>query len=131
MSSAPLVARRYIQTQKMTEMEELKLLNAQRLNRPNSPHLTIYRPQITWYLSGLNRLTGVALGGIFYAGALVYCLHPMYPSIDSAHLLSAWADLPAYAKSTIKLALALPATFHTFNGVRHLLWDVGKGKWKE
>jgi succinate dehydrogenase (ubiquinone) cytochrome b560 subunit len=32
-------------------------------NRPISPHLTIYQPQLTWYMSALHRITGVAVGG--------------------------------------------------------------------
>lgn len=42
---------------------ESELLRQQRKLRPVSPHLQIYQPQITWYLSGLHRVTGVALGG--------------------------------------------------------------------
>jgi succinate dehydrogenase (ubiquinone) cytochrome b560 subunit len=42
---------------------ESELLRQQRKVRPVSPHLTIYQPQITWYLSGLHRITGAAVGG--------------------------------------------------------------------
>jgi succinate dehydrogenase/fumarate reductase cytochrome b subunit len=45
------------------------------------------RPQLTWYLSSLNRITGVALSGLLYAGALTFLLHPVFPAIDSAHLI--------------------------------------------
>jgi hypothetical protein len=34
---------------------------SKRLNRPISPHLFIYQPQLTWVLSGLNRATGGAI----------------------------------------------------------------------
>lgn len=34
-----------------------------RLNRPTSPHLTIYQPQLTWYMSAFNRITAAAIGG--------------------------------------------------------------------
>ena len=37
------------------------ILNEQRLRRPNSPHMTIYQPQLTWYSSIANRITGVGL----------------------------------------------------------------------
>lgn len=42
---------------------ESELLRQQRKVRPVSPHLTIYQPQITAVLSGLHRITGVAIGG--------------------------------------------------------------------
>lgn len=44
-----------------TQGEALKMLNEQRSLRPNSPHLTIYQPQLTWYLSIFNRMTGVGI----------------------------------------------------------------------
>lgn len=37
-----------------------------RLRRPMSPHLTIYKPQITSLLSVTHRGTGVALAGLLY-----------------------------------------------------------------
>ena len=46
---------------------ESELLRQQRKVRPVSPHLEIYQPQITWYLSGIHRITGCALGaGKYY-----------------------------------------------------------------
>ncbi|KAJ9118124.1 hypothetical protein QFC22_004025 [Naganishia vaughanmartiniae] len=80
---------RFIQTEHLTTKENLVLLNEQRLRRPNSPHLTIYQPQLTWYLSGLNRITGSALSGLLYVSAMAYLLHPVFPVIDSAHVISA------------------------------------------
>ena len=62
-----------------------------------------------------------------YAGSIVYLLHPLYPALDSAHLLSLVADLPTWFKASVKLALAGAFTFHSFNGIRHLMWDMGKG----
>ena len=35
---------------------------AAKAHRPLSPHLTHYQPQLTWYMSGLHRATGVGLG---------------------------------------------------------------------
>jgi len=43
--------------------EDFAAKNA-RLGRPQSPHLTIYQPQLTWLLSLTHRATGMALGGI-------------------------------------------------------------------
>jgi len=42
-----MVARRWATTQSMTPQENIALLNSQRLNRPNSPHFTIYQPQVS------------------------------------------------------------------------------------
>jgi succinate dehydrogenase (ubiquinone) cytochrome b560 subunit len=54
---------RAVATTSISVDESQALLAAQRRRRPNSPHLTIYQPQLTWYLSMFNRITGVALSG--------------------------------------------------------------------
>lgn len=56
-TSAPAAA----PTTKLTQQQNLDLLNEQRALRPSSPHFTIYQPQITWYLSIINRITGTGL----------------------------------------------------------------------
>lgn len=91
--------------------------------RPLSPHLQIYRWQLTSVLSILHRMTGIALA----IGAI---------------LLVAWlgaaADGPgAYAKmqgflgSWIGLILlfgwSVALFYHLCNGIRHLAWDTGHG----
>jgi succinate dehydrogenase/fumarate reductase cytochrome b subunit len=43
--------------------EDFEAKNA-RLGRPQSPHLSIYKPQLTSLLSVAHRATGMALGGI-------------------------------------------------------------------
>ncbi len=48
-------------TTKLSQQQNLDLLNEQRAKRPSSPHFTIYQPQITWYLSIINRITGTGL----------------------------------------------------------------------
>jgi len=47
MRPLPMVARRWATTQSLTPKENVALLNAQRLQRPNSPHMTIYQPQVS------------------------------------------------------------------------------------
>ncbi len=47
-------------TTKLSQQQNLDLLNEQRAKRPSSPHFTIYQPQITWYLSIINRITAPA-----------------------------------------------------------------------
>jgi succinate dehydrogenase (ubiquinone) cytochrome b560 subunit len=50
-----------LQTESHAPAKALDVLNAQRLRRPSSPHFTIYQPQLTWYASIANRMTGVGL----------------------------------------------------------------------
>ncbi|RXK37076.1 succinate dehydrogenase, cytochrome b556 subunit [Tremella mesenterica] len=122
-----LAQRRFASTQPVTPADEIAILNNQREKRPTSPHLAIYQPQLTWIASGFNRLTGVALSGVLYGASLLYLLHPVFPAIDSAHLIQLAHDMPIWLKGGVKLLFAIPFTFHTFNGMRHLGWDMGKG----
>ncbi|TPX23989.1 hypothetical protein DIZ76_013332 [Coccidioides immitis] len=108
-------------------VDPTQILAQQRLNRPVSPHLTIYRPQISWYLSALNRITGSVLSGGLYVFATAYLVAPAIGwHLESASLAAAFGALPLAAKFAIKLGVAMPFTFHCMNGVRHLIWDLGK-----
>lgn len=100
------------------------ILAKQRRNRPVAPHLAIYKPQITWYLSGLNRVTGVALSGGFYVFGALYLVAPYVGwHLETAVLAAAFAKWPVVLKFATKAIVALPFTFHSFNGLRHLTWD--------
>ena len=92
-------------------------------NRPISPHLQVYRPQLTSMLSILHRITGVALavGTIL----LVYWL------IAAASGPEAFAGAEALIGSWLGRILLFGWTFalyfHLTNGIRHLFWDAGFG----
>ncbi|KAJ8336429.1 hypothetical protein SKAU_G00376490 [Synaphobranchus kaupii] len=96
-----------------------------RLNRPMSPHITIYSWSIPMMMSITHRGTGVGLSGgisLFAVAALV--LPGDYTShLELVHSLSLGPSLITSAK----FILAFPVLYHTFNGIRHLIWDVGKG----
>lgn len=55
--------------------------------------------------------------------------HLLLPAVgipfDSATLISLFAELPTWAKLSAKTIVTFPAAFHTFNGLRHLSWDMG------
>ena len=93
-----------------------------------SPHLSIYRPQITWYGSALHRNTGVLASGGLYLFGFAYLAAPAFGwHLESQSLVAAFGALPAAAKVGAKLAVAWPVFFHSFNGIRHLVWDTGRG----
>ncbi|KAF2140190.1 uncharacterized protein K452DRAFT_288956 [Aplosporella prunicola CBS 121167] len=113
--------------QRMTNEEGYPILAKQRTQRPVSPHLTIYRPQITWYASMFNRITGAMLSGSFYLFFAAYLAAPLTGwHLESQSLAAAFGALPIAAKIGFKTVFALPFTFHSFNGIRHLVWDMGK-----
>ncbi|KAL3481795.1 hypothetical protein BJX99DRAFT_218247 [Aspergillus californicus] len=105
-----------------------KILAEQRLRRPVSPHLSIYRPQITWYGSAAHRVTGIMLSGPLYLWATAYLASPLLGwHLESASMVAAFAALPVLAQVGLKGFFALPFTYHCMNGLRHLMWDTGRG----
>jgi len=97
----------------------------EKMGRPLSPHLTIYKPQLTAMLSITHRGTGCGLhfGLLGFAGAMVL-LPNSYPYYLA--LLAGSAGGKALLVAS-KFIISWPFFFHAFNGVRHLAWDLGKG----
>jgi len=91
--------------------------------RPLSPHLSIYRWPITMALSILHRATGIALSVGFIA--LVIWL------FDAASGPESYAVFEAVMGSMFGKLLLVGWSFaffyHLCNGVRHLVWDTGRG----
>ncbi|KAG9229779.1 hypothetical protein BJ875DRAFT_473986 [Amylocarpus encephaloides] len=118
---------RQVATQNLTPTDSYSILVAQRKNRPTAPHLTIYQPQIPWILSGLNRITGSVLSGGFYVFGSAYLVAPLLGwNLSSVSMAAAFGSWPLILKVLTKFTIALPFTFHSFNGFRHLTWDMGK-----
>jgi succinate dehydrogenase / fumarate reductase cytochrome b subunit len=91
--------------------------------RPLSPHLQIYRWQLTSVLSILHRLTGVAL--------VVGTLLLVYWFVAVAAGPEAFGDAQAILGSVVGRLVwfgwTLALFFHLCNGIRHLFWDAGRG----
>ncbi|KAK7031564.1 hypothetical protein R3P38DRAFT_2924430 [Favolaschia claudopus] len=128
-SISPLLQKRHastksIRTQSLPPSASVDILNKQRLLRPTSPHLAIYKPQLTSVLSIGNRGVGGALSVLLYGSSIAYLFFP--GTFDGDYLIELASGLPDYVKYTAKTILAAPLAFHALNGIRHLFWDVGK-----
>ncbi|KIW79962.1 succinate dehydrogenase, cytochrome b556 subunit [Fonsecaea pedrosoi CBS 271.37] len=126
--SVNMFSRRALQltTRRLSQASGQEILANQRLHRPVSPHLAIYRPQVTWYLSALNRITGATLSGGIYVFGAAYLVAPLFGwHLESASLAASFATLPIVLKVALKAFVAFPFTFHGLNGIRHLVWDTG------
>ena len=99
------------------------MADVNRGNRPLSPHLTIYRPQMTSISSIFVRITGNALivGVVLMIWWLVAAATgPEYFATVDAIATSWFGDLV--------FALSLLAVwYHYLSGLRHLYYDAGKG----
>jgi succinate dehydrogenase / fumarate reductase, cytochrome b subunit len=91
--------------------------------RPLSPHLQVYRWQITMTMSILHRATGVALAvGAF--GVAWWLL----AAAGSSDAFATFRDFAGSLPGRVALlGFSFCLVYHLFNGLRHLLWDVGYG----
>ena len=91
--------------------------------RPLSPHLQVYRPQITSVLSIMNRVTGIA--------SAVGTLMLVWWLAAAATGPQAFGRVQWFIGSPLGLFLLFGWTaslfYHLFGGLRHLAWDVGWG----
>jgi succinate dehydrogenase (ubiquinone) cytochrome b560 subunit len=67
------------------------------------------------------------MSGGFYIFGAAYLASPLFGwHMDSASMAAAFGAWPLLLKLSAKFTAALPFTFHTINGLRHLTWDTGK-----
>ena len=93
------------------------------VQRPLSPHLQVYTPQITSILSIMNRVTGIA--------SSVGTLMLVWWLAAAASGPAAFAQVQGFIGSWIGLFVLFGWTaalfYHFFGGLRHLAWDAGYG----
>lgn len=98
------------------------MADVNRGNRPLSPHLTVYRPQLTSVTSILTRITGNALllGALLVVWwLLAAATSPEYFAVADGVITSWFGDL-------VMTLSVLALWYHTLAGLRHLIWDTGR-----
>eukprot|EP00095_Tigriopus_kingsejongensis_P000322 maker-scaffold292_size219010-snap-gene-1.32 protein:Tk00322 transcript:maker-scaffold292_size219010-snap-gene-1.32-mRNA-1 annotation:"succinate dehydrogenase cytochrome b560 mitochondrial" len=124
-TSSSCSALKTISASEHSDQKEDYFAKNERLQRPTSPHLTIYKFQMTSMLSITHRTTGLIQSGLLGGFAFGTLLLPgTFPQFVEG--LSQIHYGPALL-FTAKLALAWPFTYHLLNGIRHLFWDMGWG----
>lgn len=92
-------------------------------NRPLSPHLQVYKPQLTSMMSIAHRLTGLVL-----ALGIVVFTYWLYRVVTNQIIAN---QITQFFSSGIGLlviyAWVFTFNYHLCNGIRHLFWDAGKG----
>ena len=87
--------------------------------RPLSPHLQIYRWQMTSVMSILHRFCGAALA----TGTLMV----MWGLLAAAAGEGAWQQFTGFSRSCVGTLMifgwSAALYYHLCNGVRHLIWD--------
>ena len=99
------------------------MADVNRGNRPLSPHLTIYRPQLNSITSIFVRITGNGL----MVGAIAVVWWLMAAASGGAYY-NVIDGLITSVLGDIVMALSVLALwYHALGGVRHLIWDTGRG----
>jgi succinate dehydrogenase / fumarate reductase cytochrome b subunit len=93
------------------------------VDRPLSPHLQVYRPQITSVLSILHRISGVTLT----LGTLLLTWWLVSAAYGPEAYSTCQAFLGSWLGQLVLWVFTLAVFYHLGNGVRHLLWDFGWG----
>lgn len=94
-----------------------------RPDRPLSPHLQIYKPLINMVMSILHRITGAAL----YFGTLLlaWWLIAAATGPDYFNYVSSW--FATWAGKAVLVGYTWALLHHLLGGLRHFLWDTGRG----
>lgn len=93
------------------------------VERPLSPHLTIYRPQLTAITSILTRITGNAL--IVAVVLVVWWL--LAASTSAEYFATANAVVTSWFGDLVLSLSVLGVWYHYLAGLRHLYFDAGHG----
>lgn len=99
------------------------MADVNRGNRPLSPHLQVYRPQLNSMTSILNRVTGVALLG----SAILVVWWLVAAATSEAYFATVDGLLTSVLGDLIMTLSVLALWYHTLGGIRHLIWDLGYG----
>jgi len=94
-----------------------------KVDRPLSPHLTIYRPQFTSVLSIMHRITGVGL----VLSLLLIIIWFVALSLGSEIFTFIEIIFNSIFIRVILASSVWALWYHTCTGVRHLIWDLGYG----
>lgn len=90
---------------------------------PISPHLQIYKPQITSVLSITHRITGFFLSLTLPLLLLwLFCIFLGLNAYNS--FITLFSYLPI---KLILIPITYAFSYHMLNGIRHLIWDCGYG----
>lgn len=96
--------------------------NSVRSQRPLSPHLQVYKPQMTSVLSILHRMAGFALS----LGLVLLCLWLCAAAYSPKDLKDIYGFTGSWFGMLMLFGWSVAFYYHLANGIRHLIWDTGR-----
>jgi succinate dehydrogenase / fumarate reductase cytochrome b subunit len=91
--------------------------------RPLSPHLQIYRPMLTMMMSIMHRITGVGL----YFGMVLLVWWLTAASVSDGYFDFVQGFFGHWFGRLLLFGFTWALIHHALGGLRHLLWDTGRG----
>ncbi|MFV0367052.1 MAG: succinate dehydrogenase, cytochrome b556 subunit [Hyphomicrobiaceae bacterium] len=104
-------------------MADAKSVRGARRERPMSPHLQVYTLLINMVASMLHRVSGAAL----YFGALLFAWWLMAAAIGPEYFDFVNGLFGAWYGRIVLLGLSWLLILHALGGIRHYIWDLGRG----
>ena len=92
-------------------------------NNPLSPHLQIYKWQISSLLSISHRIVGV----INIMAITLICIWSLSLLLGESSYVMTQLFLKSFFGKFIMIFLCWTFSFHILNEIRHLVWDIGYG----
>lgn len=99
------------------------MADVNRGNRPLSPHLTIYKPQLNSITSILVRITGNAM--LISAILVVWWMMAAASGPEYFATVDGWVT--SFLGDIVMSLSVLGLWYHALGGLRHLVWDTGRG----
>ena len=91
--------------------------------RPLSPHLQIYRPMLTMMMSIMHRVTGAAL----YFGVILLVWWLTAAATSDSYFDLVQGFFGHWFGRLILFGFTWALIHHALGGIRHLIWDTGRG----
>jgi len=104
-------------------MAEAKARGLPRTERPLSPHLQIYTMTISMLMSIVHRITGAAL----YFGTLLLAWWLLAAAMGPEQFATANWFFGSIIGRLILFGYTWALIHHALGGIRHLIWDTGRG----
>lgn len=103
--------------------QEKENYNMQNINRPISPHLTIYNPQRSSIFSIWHRISGVIMFVLIVGPILLLNqVYFLYITIPPIHFFVDHLFFPWFLTS-VRWVVSAIFLYHISNGIRHFFWD--------
>lgn len=99
------------------------MANTPMKERPLSPHLSIYKPMLTTMMSIMHRITGMGL----YFGMALFVWWLFSAAYSQSYFDFVQGFIGSWFGRLVLFGFTWALVHHALGGLRHLLWDTGRG----